>query len=210
MPTDSKKRSCHPHDEMEANGEKRKRIRFSEESNIRFFEENETFESEDDCYKHQDAIQNSKPSESDQVPVVIFEPCQKFNVEIFDNSIKTKTDDGPAPGTLATQSLIRFLLKQKSISTSQVLDILKTSVPDIRTQSKCMEEFLGVGGDDQRKSMEETLCLDVIHRLQTLCTRIESRGKASILPCTTSFGQPFLPAIRFLISSASRRLPPRA
>ncbi len=47
------------------------------------------------------------------------------------------------------------------------------------------------------------LCQAVHGRLRALSDRIEARGKASILPCTTNLRPSFLPGLWFLMSAVA-------
>uniref|UniRef100_A0A7S0QM84 Uncharacterized protein n=1 Tax=Cryptomonas curvata TaxID=233186 RepID=A0A7S0QM84_9CRYP len=131
------------------------------------------------------------------------------------DTIPTKLTDGPSLVTLTTHNLITRLLKQGKISKREVLDTLQTSPPP------CPAAAIG-GAENNlpdppgstatqptaasaavRCLLDPALCTQVHQRLQLLCDRIASSGRAPLLPSTSVMAPPFLPALRFLVSATA-------
>ena len=127
---------------------------------------------------------------------------------VSDTQTKTKTQDGPAPATLVTNALIHALKRNRSMKSSQVADFLReaataTSSPPApaRADAEPPEPLAVSLACPLPATSHAPLCLAVHDRLRALSDRIEARGKASILPCTTNLHRPFLPALQFLLKA---------
>ncbi len=190
-----------------------RRVQFSDVSSLRFIEpsvQNNVYDSDNeaDLNKH-DELNGSC---SEEMPT-----CPSIANSAFDVQILTKQRDGAAPATIATQKLIRVLLKQRSISTKQVIELLggapevdtsvKTIVPDLMQCATLDSQQAQTAAKPALARPDPSLCLQVIWRLRALSNRIEKYGKAAMLPCTTNLGPHFLPAIRFLASSVAVSIP---
>jgi hypothetical protein len=126
------------------------------------------------------------------------------------DTIPTKLSDGPSPVSLTTHNLIMRLLKQGRISKREVLDALQTSPPprpapiidgvenNLSNPAQPKEANAAV-----RCLLDPALCAQVHQRLQLLCHRIASSGRAPLLPSTTILAPPLLPALRFLLSATA-------
>jgi hypothetical protein len=189
---------------------KTRRVQFSDVSSVRFIEGSNRNgcdlegEVEEDQHNSLDA--------SNQLL-----PCPSINDSTLDMQIVTKEQDGASAATIATQKLIRLLIKQKSISTKQVIELLGGAPVAYDTvYGQASDSKLCAAPDPQPVQTEvgpvlarpdPSLCLQVIERLRALGERIEKYGKAAMLPCTTNLGPNFLPAIRFLASSVAVSIP---
>lgn len=126
------------------------------------------------------------PSDDDAPPCAHDDapPCASDDAKTTDGSVTvvTKTTDGPAMAVLAARELLIFLLSAKKIKRSKVFDLLEP-----------FETRDGVVDDGLKER--------VISLLENLQARIKVRGRASLLPCTTRLGRPFIPAIQFLVGS---------
>ena len=126
-----------------------------------------------------------------------------------DTWTKTKTRDGPSTATLATNALICTLIRNRSTTKTQVADLLREAAAAIRSPppSPPADPHTPTDADACPFSLAcphtapslAPLCLAVHARLRALGDRIEARGRASILPCTTKLPRSFLPGLRFLM-----------
>lgn len=129
------------------------------------------------------------------------------------DTIPTKLTDGPSLVTLTTHNLITRLLKQGKISKREVLDTLQTSPPPPAAADGGAENSLPdpAGSTTQPKAasaavrclLDPVLCTQVHQRLQLLCDRIVSSGRAPLLPSTSVMAPPFLPGLRFLVCATA-------
>jgi hypothetical protein len=219
---DTRKRKLSISDDDEK--KKTRRIFFSENSFVRFIESSDSLQSEVGHYKEE-----TQHNETERTTTIIPEAASSpegsrleateslnHNDAAFEAVVKTKTEDGPSAATIATQRLIRFLIKNRSITVKQVAHLLNQIATENRELSGPKTDILSEYrsstdaseiqqmGDSSNRQYE--LTMEVIRHLQSIGDRIETRGKASLLPCTSNLGKPFLPAIRFLIASASQNV----
>ena len=130
--------------------------------------------------------------------------------DISDSTVPTKVTDGPPPATLATQKLLLILKNERKINRNQVLYLLRTHPVHVSEGSDLvahpreplddLPEYPTAEQQQPPAPSLEALTAQVLARLHSLAERIDARGRASLLPCTTRVGRPFLPAIRFLAS----------
>jgi hypothetical protein len=192
---------------------KRKRVVFAEASSLRLCEtialDIENVKESCDQVKNEVGVENSldDPSAHSDNSMQGLDLAEE---SVSDTQITTKTQDGPSPSTLATNALIHALRKNRSMSSSHVADFLREAAATIcspRAQPSSPVADADPCAASQacpHKSPSLTpLCLAVQERLRALSDRIEARGKASILPCTTNLRRSFLPALRFLMSATA-------
>ena len=130
--------------------------------------------------------------------------------EIAEIMVPTKVTDGPPPATLATQKLLLALMNERKINRNQVLDLLNETSLHARGGADIVAHPREPLDDLPEHPIVEqpptpapscaALPAEVLARLHSLAERIDARGRASLLPCTTRVGRAFLPAIRFLAS----------
>jgi hypothetical protein len=143
---------------------------------------------------------------NDSAPSAVSERCvELLSLSVSDTQTITKTQDGPSHATLVTNTLIRTLAKKKSMSPTQVADILRKAANHTLTMSSC-----DVKVDDSpfadTPSPHAHLCMAVHGRLRALSERIEARGKASVLLCCTNLkvlNRSYLRALQFLMVSST-------
>uniref|UniRef100_A0A7S0QGU0 Uncharacterized protein n=1 Tax=Cryptomonas curvata TaxID=233186 RepID=A0A7S0QGU0_9CRYP len=188
---------------------KSRRVQFSDVSSLRMIEASNRSECDFEANQNDqcDILDVSK-----ELP-----PCSSTNDSAFDIQIVTKQRDGASAATITTQRLIRLLIKQKSISTKQVIELLGGAPVVNDTEKPQDSDWKLCAAPDPQPEQNEvepvlarpdpSLCLQVIERLRALSERIEKHGKAAMLPCTTNLGPNFLPAIRFLASSVAVSIP---
>jgi hypothetical protein len=190
---------------------KSRRVQFSDVSSMRYIEP--AVRNRCDC--NADAQEDNHES---QVFPGNCLSCPMIDESTSDVQIVTKQRDGASAATLATQKLVRVLIKQKSISTKQVIELLLGGAPEVKdiVSSQSSDSSHCAAPDSQPAQAavmtilarpDPSLCLQVIERLRALSNRIEKYGKAALLPCTTNLGPHFLPAIRFLASSVAVSIP---
>ena len=137
-------------------------------------------------------------------------PFTHDSTKEIDTKVATKNRDGPSIATLTTQRLFRILKETKKLNRVQVDDLLREATktsPDSAHSSSANGDHI----DSDETSVQnecKTVNEQVLERLRSLDSRIEMRGKASLLPCTSNLGRPFLPAIRFLIKCLLVRMDP--
>mmetsp|Transcript_19946 Transcript_19946/g.47492 ORF Transcript_19946/g.47492 Transcript_19946/m.47492 type:complete len:335 (+) Transcript_19946:227-1231(+) len=140
--------------------------------------------------------------------------------------VKTKDVDGPSPENVATQALVAGLVERKLRNASSIVDALRATIkkaqqpltPTLEDQpaGACDDAQPGAKphgpsfpANSRARSEQEVFEL-VVSRMQLLIERIESRGRATLLPSTATIGPPFVPALKFLqraIRSCAPRLP---
>ena len=137
-------------------------------------------------------------------------PFTHDSTKEIDTTVATKNRDGPSIATLTTQRLFRILKETKKLNRVQVDDLLREATktsPDSAHSSSANGDHI----DSDETSVQnecKAVSEQVLERLRSLDSRIEMRGKASLLPCTSNLGRPFLPAIRFLIKCLLVRMDP--
>ncbi len=203
--SESSKRRCEDSLEGERPS-KCRRVQFSNVSSVRFIEPSIWKECDLEA-----GVENDKRDNLDVSKELLPFPS------IADHDIQTKQRDGTSAATLATQKLIRVLIKQKSISTKQVIELLGGGAPAVLNDTANAQATIHCAAPDPQPVQtaveaflarpDPSLCLQVIERLRALSERIEKYGKAAMLPCTTNLGPHFLPAIRFLASSVAVNIP---
>jgi hypothetical protein len=188
-----------------------RRVQFSGVSSVRIFEAS----IRNGCDLEAE-VEGDQPESLDVSKELL--PCPSIPSIIdsaYDVQIVTKQRDGASAATITTQKLIRLLIKQKSISTKQVIELLG-GVPCKMVNQQASDSNECAASDPQPVQTEvepflalpdPSLCLQVIERLRALSERIEKYGKAAMLPCTTNLGPNFLPAMRFLASSIAVSIP---
>ena len=191
---------------------KRKRVAFAEFSSMRRFEMQTDLEEICDGNSTADDVTTCCNDDSASSAA-----CEWFadltSVSVSDTETTTKTQDGPSHATLATNTLIRTVANQKSISRTKVAELLREAEATIPTPLTPLRADLHSTTDAAPFDVSTAsahpapnhahLCMAVRDRLRDLSERIEARGKASILPCCTNLNRSFLPALRFLMASSS-------
>jgi hypothetical protein len=107
---------------------------------------------------------------------------------------------------LATQQIIRLLIKQREINRYQIEDLLREATTAHRapyTDAASIAKGADPLPATRATDIDAALCGAVHSRLRALGDRIEERGKASMLPCTSRLGPAFLRPLRFLESSVA-------
>ncbi len=123
--------------------------------------------------------------------------------------VPTKTQDGPSADTLVTQRIIHLLVKQREINRSQITELLREAAARPAPPSADDSEHNpGPIAAARSTEIDAALCRAVLFRLCALGDRVEERGKASLLPCTSNLGPAFLRPLRFLASSVARCIAP--
>mmetsp|Transcript_15002 Transcript_15002/g.35555 ORF Transcript_15002/g.35555 Transcript_15002/m.35555 type:complete len:327 (-) Transcript_15002:208-1188(-) len=127
--------------------------------------------------------------------------------------VKTKEDDGPSTENVATQALVVGLIERKLSGASAVVDALRSTIRKTEPKTDLEDQPAGVCDDAQagdepngppsspknsRARSEQEVFELVVSRMQLLIDRIESRGRATLLPSTAQIGPPFVPALKFL------------
>jgi hypothetical protein len=122
---------------------------------------------------------------------------------MFEITTATKTADGPSPATLVTQKLFFVVKKDKRINRQQVIELLN-SAGDLSSESHDSPSAAKTKPDasfiSSPSRQADTLSDEVLSRLESLAARIDAKGTASLLPCSTNLGRQYLPIIRFLVS----------
>jgi hypothetical protein len=208
------KRTCEDYVEIDRPS-KKMRVSFAENSSMRLCEipapghEDVAASCEDDgTFAHEASISDEHSAPSD---------CLAMD-SVTDIQTATKTLDGPSSVTLATNAIIRALIGNRSTNSTQVADLLReaaAAIPsppmalpaDPLTDADACAVLLQLACPGPAPS-HAPLCLSVLDRLRVLSDRIEARGKASILPCTTNLQRSFLPGMRFLMSSVEACVAP--
>ena len=216
---------------------KRRKLCFSEKSTLRFIESTDQIYADKGAFVSdahnmhmllsvEDRKNKELSKDNDHLVCHLDSSSSHTKEANIEAVVKTKEEDGPSLATQVIQNLILSLAKNRSITTDQIMNLLE-SVSSRRlaaaphriepTSSTEAEKSLGTAAEKsssaeaEKQSSNQMLCSEVIYRLQLIGARIEARGKASLLPCTSKIGREFLPAIHFLISttaqSASRSTP---
>ena len=119
------------------------------------------------------------------------------------------------PPTLVTQRIIRLLVKQRAINRSQIADLLLEAADAHSAESTrpCADTIPSAIQPDSREvrpaavdhstTLDDALCHAVFARLLAFGNRIEERGRAAMLPCTTKLPPAFLGPLRCLASSVA-------
>mmetsp|Transcript_12123 Transcript_12123/g.24152 ORF Transcript_12123/g.24152 Transcript_12123/m.24152 type:complete len:322 (+) Transcript_12123:265-1230(+) len=157
-------------------------------------------------------------------PPELTDPCAEEAVVTGSLSdeilVKTKEDDGPSTENVATQALVVGLIERTLSGAASVVDHLRSTIrKNERTLVEQMDtDVLGnelcTALQDNSvpsppdspppvlqavKEVSEAEMFDlVVSRMQLLIDRIESRGRATLLPSTAQIGPPFVPALKFL------------
>ena len=118
----------------------------------------------------------------------------------------TKTMDGPAPAVLATQKLFLILRDARKITWQQVTALLRSEAGRAPALTNALAKP-GTAHAAQHECEQAPAAAapggpvpeQVLAHLQAMAARIDAKGKASLLQCTTNLGRAYLPAIRFLM-----------
>jgi hypothetical protein len=192
---------------------KERRVRFSDASSTRFFETlplqmdlTVSCEVASDEISHQLSEVSCSPSHAIACPLLHEPDDLKGELDI---RTQTKMQDGPSAATLATQRIIRFIIKQRKINRSIIADFLRDATaacsfpPCADTSSSTIQHDSSVISVERPTEIDPALCHAVSRRLRALGDRIEERGKASMLPCASNLGPTFLRPLRLLESAVA-------
>ena len=164
---------------------KKRRVQFSDLSSFRTIEQHDNETAEE--------LAPSRSDEEAQSSIDEGEALIATDAQNVDTKVPTKGQDGPSPATIATQRLFRVLIQAKKINRQQVKELLQG-------ESVFGQQLIDQQTNLNESSQHSVSGEQVLERLRSLSDRIETRGTASLLPCTTRLGRQFLPAIRFLMT----------
>jgi hypothetical protein len=148
-----------------------------------------------------DKTRDAEQTEKETEPVA----CAHVADEACETTVATKTEDGPAPALLANHKLFRILKETGKINRQQVADLLSSEAIRAHNGGDATDMPNIIHGDKHAceqaaANAAAPLPAQVLSRLEALAARIDARGRAPLLPCTTQLGRAYLPAIRFLVS----------
>ena len=119
--------------------------------------------------------------------------------------VRTKEDDGPGPTALTTHTLVALLVKQGSVSPTEIVEHLQVQVlapcPAHGPQPDADDEDIAANRrltDPAASPVDRHLCVCVAARLAALRDRIRACGSAVLPPSRAVMGPPFVPALEFL------------
>jgi hypothetical protein len=177
-----------------------KMVRFSDMSNHRIYS-NHAWNATTYKSFQAEGEQELQGSQIDQATSDI----EDIEEEIVDTSIATKLLDGPSPAILAIQKLFLFVRRFKMLNKQQVRVLISSvATPKYRDFDSVFESNTI---HDLQQERNQTAALptgpppeQMLTRLRAIADHIDANGRASLLPCTTALGRPYLPVARFLIS----------
>mmetsp|Transcript_46873 Transcript_46873/g.124754 ORF Transcript_46873/g.124754 Transcript_46873/m.124754 type:complete len:256 (+) Transcript_46873:92-859(+) len=185
----------------------KRRVRFSEVSSVRFVKSKVI---EDNAANELPASEHSNHSEmliSSTRDEKVQEDLESSHVDSASNIdddfdvdcvkpdeiIATKLTDGPNIAALATQALVFKLIKDRKISKTSVLHFFQ----------RFAEVSQNVSANQESLRASLLLCELVIQRLDALIVRLDTRGRAAMLPSTQVLTPQIAPGLRFLRTAVS-------
>jgi hypothetical protein len=185
---------------------KQKRVRFSDTSSTRYFEISPLHTDSSGCGSaERDGVSFRQVSEDGHstpsiLPSLPQTEVTKVEADELEIRTPTKTQDGPSADTLATQRIIRFIIKQRKINRHQITSLLREAACDHSNPPSLanIQHDACFNIEGRPTEIGTSLYHAVSRRLRALGDRIEERGKVSMLPCASNLGPAFLRPLRLL------------